>query len=176
MSVPKFSKQLLDESQYTERHLAQVDKLNRFGTGSSTKDKRSFPVQWEIKTQKDIFKYLVSPEARENPEAAFRTLYGSQNLGSRYAKGKRIRGSIGRVRPRAVWDRLNPVGSPQGAPTSPIFSNVILKVGLYDKMKEGNIIVGYADDGQILGEVNSEEIKKITSPSHGIYENKEKGG
>jgi len=53
-------------------------------------------------------------------------------------------GRIKSVKDTTIWDRNNRVGLPQGAATSPVMSNIALKVAVYDRLKA---VLGYADDG-----------------------------
>lgn len=66
----------------------------------------------------------------------------------------------------AIWDRNNPVGVPQGASTSPVMSNIALKVGLYDRLP--GMIVGYADDGLVFP-ASSQAPPRVEFPEAGIY-------
>lgn len=72
----------------------------------------------------------------------------------------------------AVWDRLNEVGFPQGAPTSPVFTNITLKEALYDNPLFE--VIGYADDGIVLTRPG-EPGAPLTQPKYGLFE-KEGGG
>jgi len=68
---------------------------------------------------------------------------------------------------------MNPVGLPQGAATSPIFANIGLKKGLYDKHQ---LIVGYADDGiKLTNGIDLLTSKPLSSPEHGIFEKEGSG-
>jgi len=69
-----------------------------------------------------------------------------------------------------TWDRENKVGLPQGAATSPIMTNIVLKKGIYDRHQT---IIGYADDGLKLQ--NILDNNPISLPSYGIYEKEGSG-
>jgi hypothetical protein len=62
------------------------------------------------------------------------------------------------------------VGLPQGAATSPIMTNIVLKKGIYDRHQT---IIGYADDGLKLQ--NILDNNPISLPSYGIYEKEGSG-
>jgi hypothetical protein len=64
----------------------------------------------------------------------------------------------------SVFDRNNQVGVPQGAATSPIFANIVIKK-LYDMLQD---LVGYADDAIRMQKVFDH--MKIDFPHLGLFE------
>jgi hypothetical protein len=79
-----------------------------------------------------------------------------------WTSGSRIKS----VKNTAVWDRNNRVGLPQGAATSPVMSNIALKVAIFDRLRS---VLGYADDG-IYFFANPNLVPLISHPPAGVWE------